>query len=70
MTKRTSFFLVLVLEGFVGLHECGKFAHLCPTLCNVMHYTVYGILQASILEWVGLHRSIQPQLHRTIQLHH
>ena len=24
----------------------------CPTLCNPMDYTVYGILQARILEWV------------------
>ena len=25
---------------------------LCPTLCNPMNYTVHGILQARILEWV------------------
>ena len=25
---------------------------LCPTLCNPMDYTVHGILQARILEWV------------------
>ena len=25
----------------------------CPTLCNPMDYTVYGILQARILEWVA-----------------
>ena len=24
----------------------------CPTLCNTMDYTVHGILQARILEWV------------------
>ena len=24
----------------------------CPTLCNPMDYTVHGILQARILEWV------------------
>ena len=23
----------------------------CPTLCNLMDYTVHGILQARILEW-------------------
>ena len=29
-----------------------KVAQLCPTLCNHMDYTVHGILQARILEWV------------------
>ena len=28
-----------------------KVAHLCPTLCNPVDYTVHGILQAGILEW-------------------
>ena len=28
-----------------------KIAQSCPTLCNPMHYTVHGILQARILEW-------------------
>ena len=27
----------------------------CPTLCNPMNYTVRGILQARILEWVAFH---------------
>ena len=26
----------------------------CPTLCNPMDYTVHGILQARILEWVAV----------------
>ena len=30
-----------------------KVSQLCPTLCNSMDYTVYGILQARILEWVA-----------------
>ena len=30
-----------------------KVAHSCPTLRNPMDYTVYGILQARILEWVA-----------------
>ena len=30
-----------------------KVAQLCPTLCNHMDYTVHGILQARILEWVA-----------------
>ena len=25
----------------------------CPTLCNFMDYTVHGVLQARILEWVA-----------------
>jgi len=31
-----------------------KVTQLCPTLCNPMDYTVYGILQARILEWVAI----------------
>ena len=30
-----------------------KIAQLCPTVCNPMDYTVHGIFQARILEWVG-----------------
>ena len=30
-----------------------KVAQLCLTLCDPMDYTVYGILQARILEWVA-----------------
>ena len=29
-------------------------AQLCPTLCDPMDYTVHGILQARILEWVAI----------------
>ena len=48
-----SFFLVQV-----------KVAQLCPTHCNPKHYTVPGILQARILEWVAIpfsRRSSQPR---------
>ena len=31
-----------------------KVAQSCPTLCDPMDYTVHGILQARILEWVDL----------------
>ena len=31
-----------------------KVAQSCPTLCDPMKYTVHGILQARILEWVAL----------------
>ena len=30
-----------------------KVAQLCPTLCDPMNYSVHGILQARILEWVA-----------------
>ena len=30
-----------------------KVTQLCPTLCDPMYYTVHGILQAKILEWVA-----------------
>ena len=30
-----------------------KVAQLCPTLCNPVDYTVHGIFQARILEWVA-----------------
>ena len=31
-----------------------KFAQLCSTLCDPIDYTVHGILQARILEWVAV----------------
>ena len=31
-----------------------KVAQSCLTLCNPMDYTVYGILQTRILEWVAI----------------
>ena len=31
-----------------------KVAQSCPTLCDRMDYTVHGILQATILEWVAV----------------
>ena len=30
-----------------------KVAQSCPTVCDPMDYTVHGILQARILEWVA-----------------
>ena len=32
---------------------CVKVAQLCPTLCDPMDYTVHGILQARIIEWLA-----------------
>ena len=39
----------LMLLTFVKV----KVTQSCPTLCNPMDYTVHGILQARILEWVA-----------------
>ena len=37
-----------------GVYICKvKAAQSCPTLCNTMDYTVHGIFQARMLEWVG-----------------
>ena len=41
-----------------------KVSQSCLTLCNPMHYTVHGILQARILEWVAFpfsRESFQPR---------
>ena len=41
-----------------------KVTQSCPTLCNPMDYTVRGILQARILEWVAFpfsRGSVQPR---------
>ena len=42
----------LVLCLIFGLKV--KVAQSCPTLCDPMDYTVHGILQARILEWVAV----------------
>ena len=34
------------------MSEWVKITQSCPTLCNPMSYTVHGILQARILEWI------------------
>ena len=41
--------IFLTLEYLVKVKD----AKLCPTLCDHMDYTVHGILQARILEWVA-----------------
>ena len=40
-----------------------KVAQLCPTLCNLMDYTVHRTLQARILKWVN--RSLLPGIFPT-----
>jgi len=59
------FFALITEEGFLispcySLELCiqmgaseSEVAQSCPTLCDPMNYTVHGILQARILEWVA-----------------
>ena len=41
-------------HSFSSLKVKRKVTQLCPTLCNPMAYTVHGVLQARILEWVAI----------------
>ena len=50
MNKFLKFILAAVGECIVGKV---KVAQLCPALCHPMDYTVHGILQDRILEWVA-----------------
>ena len=43
--------IYLALER--GMKVKVKVAQSCPTLCDPVDYTVHGILQARILEWVA-----------------
>ena len=48
-----------------------KVAQSCPTLCDPMDYTVHGLLQARILEWVAFpfyRRSSQPRYQTQVSL--
>ena len=47
----TILFFLLIPSSYPVLKV--KVTHLCPPLCNPMDYTVHGILQARILEWVA-----------------
>ena len=44
---------VIMLEQFLKSWNEVKIAQLCQTLCDPMDYTIHGILQARILEWVA-----------------
>ena len=46
-------YLNIVKATYVIVKVKLKVAQLCLTLCNSMDYTVHGILQARILEWVA-----------------
>ena len=40
-------------KSLAAAAAAAKSLQLCPTLCDPMDYTVHGILQAIILEWVA-----------------
>ena len=46
-------FLRIMIVNYKWLKWSLKVAQSCPTLCDPMDYTVHGILQARILEWVA-----------------
>ena len=50
---------------------CVKVAQSRPTLCDPLDYTVHGILQARILEWVAFpfSRDIYTHTHIYIYIH-
>ena len=45
--------ILILPEHEVWLKVKVKFAQLCLALCDPKDYTVHGILQARILEWVA-----------------
>ena len=57
--------IVVTLMIMTIVKDCEvKVAQSCPTLCDLMDYTVPGILQARILEWIAIsfsRGSSQPQ---------
>ena len=46
--------MVLSVKQNIKVYICMKVTQVYPTLCNPMDYTVHGILQARILEWVAI----------------
>ena len=52
MTGSSHLLLTLNLCDFLSSLKV-KVAQSCPTLCDLMDYTVHGILQGRILEWVA-----------------
>ena len=52
-TNTVPCFCFISMSTYVYVSEKVKVAQSCPTLCDPMDYTVHGILQARILEWVA-----------------
>ena len=48
------YYILISIERSSWMYSVkAKVAQPCPTLCDPMGYTVHGILQARILEWVA-----------------
>ena len=50
---RSAFFMVKLPRSYMTDGKTVKVAQLCPTLYDPMDYTVHGIPQTRILEWVA-----------------
>ena len=46
-------FKIFTVNNKSAINMKVKVTQSCPTLCDPMDYTVHGILQARILEWVA-----------------
>ena len=63
------FFLYIFFFLYIKL--IGHIAQSCPTLCNLMDYTVHGLLQVRILEWIAFPFSrVSSQLRNRTQVSH
>ena len=51
--KKDGYIKRLYVDGYMIKQSEVKVAQSCLTLCDPMEYTVHGILQARILEWVA-----------------
>ena len=61
----------LCAKKFFSSIQFSSVAQSCPTLCNSMDYTVHGILQVRILEWVAIpfsRESSQPSDHAQVSV--
>ena len=58
--SKKNLFYIFLCPSISGV----KVAQLCPTLCDPMDFTVHGILQARILEWVAFPFSRGSSQHR------
>ena len=53
--RGSAFFMVQLSHPYRFFHKVKvKVAQSCPTLCDPVDYTVHGILQARILDWVAI----------------
>ena len=58
LPNQTGVCLPMHSKASLLIPDCGegsevKITQSCPTLCEPMDYTIHGVLQARILEWVA-----------------